>query len=362
MRLCLGAALSGCAGGQTGDNGSGDGDDCEQTSRRSLSTNAADEAGFAASQAIAELVAGRTGNGETVWLTAPPVLWRDAGATPPADRSLEAQLFVEATSVEKVTYECSTGQRNELEVGVDLRLETAEPPGVLTGRGSMILSPGALKREEAWAAVGLDGFEPDRGCELRSNGEGERALRCKYIWASSQCLEPTELATLAEVPRTSLSAAELTALTNALSPLALECLDGRTATAAFELLVPDRYCAENDTGLTPAVLSVTIEDLGLLPDSRSARLSINSKAQCFEPGSCLGGLCLDEVTEKEFDAGANCAAVTILAAPAIDGDGLEVSVTIQVDDAGRKLAQVVVTGPMDEGEYSPHCTGWSELE
>lgn len=364
VALCgFGVALTGCAGGQTGDNGNGGGDNCwEETGRRPLSAKEADDAGFAVSQAIDALVAGRTGDGQTVWLTAPPTLWLDVGATPPPDRSLEAQLFVETSSIEELTYDCYTGQRSELEVSVDLRLETAEPSGTLRGRGSMLLSKDALSSQGAWAAVGIDGFEHDRYCVLSSQAADKPALSCDYIWASSECLASTTRSTQPAVPRTQLSVNELTALANAASPLALECEDGRTVTAAFELRVPESYCGENDTGWTPAVLSVAVEDLGLLPGSRSARLAIGSKAQCFERGDCVGGLCLDDVTEEEHDAGANCAAVTVLAAPSVGGNGPAILVTIQIDNDGRKLVRVVVAGTMGEGGYSPHCSGWSELE
>jgi len=367
LALCsVGAIIAGCEGGQTGDNGTG-GDFCKEIGRRALTTSEADAAGYPALQAIAELVAGRGGEGEALWLHAPPTLWLDAAAAFPPDRSLEAHLFVETPSITEVIYECDFGldsyPRNptELEVGVDLRLETAEPRGTLTGHGSMLLWKEERPSYGAWAAVGIDGFEHDGFCVLSSQAASEPALSCDYIWASSECLESSARTGQPAVPRTPLSVNELAALANAASPLTLECEDGRTVTADFQLFVPDSYCGENDSGWTPAVLSVAVEGLGMPADSRSARLAINSKAQCRERGDCLGGLCTESVTEEEFDAGANCAAATVMAAPPIDGTGLTVSVTIQIEADEHKLVEVVAAGPLREDGYSPHCRGWSEL-
>jgi hypothetical protein len=361
LTLGMATALAGCEGGQTGDNGSSGGE-CAEVSRQQLSAAEADARGYDASQAIAELTAGRTEQGETVWLTGPPSLWLDAGTTPPPDRSLPAQLFVKTTTIEEAVHECTTSdvRHRMLEVGVELRLETEDPPGVLTGRGSMTLSEATPSIGDVSATVGIDAFEHQNYCQLRPRATEGLELDCEYIWASSACLEPTARSLQPSVPRTPLSLDELVARANSVSPLSLQCEDGRSASAAFELLVPGSSC-EKESGATPATLSVAIAELELPKDHRSARLTINSEAQCLQRGCGFSGLCLATVTEEQFDAGDNCAVVTVNTRAPQDDSGLTTHMTIQVDTDERKLVELVVVGPPDDDGRSLHCRGWSDL-
>jgi hypothetical protein len=130
--------------------------------------------------------------------------------------------------------------------------------------------------------------------------------------------------------------------------------------AAFELLVPGSSC-EKESGATPATLSVAIAELELPKDHRSARLTINSEAQCLQRGCGFSGLCLATVTEEQFDAGDNCAVVTVNTRAPQDDSGLTTHMTIQVDTDERKLVELVVVGPPDDDGRSLHCRGWSDL-
>jgi len=361
--------LPGCEGGQTGDSGvTGDGD-CGLPEQRGLSLEQADAAGYPATSAINELLEGRAAPGQSVWVTAPPSLWLERGATPPPDRSIEGLLVVEAAGARELRHESAGAEASAcdaLEVGIAFTISIPELEADLTGTGVLRLPHGS-DPGDAPAVVSVDGWELQNDCLLRGQGAAADALLCKNVplHATSRCLDPAAFVAPPDVPRTELGVLELLAHADQVSPLELHCSDGETASLRFELMAKGSYCEPERWGvrLVPGVLAFASDKLSLPQGlSYGGLSSVRSDERCWMRDCSESSPCLAELTdEASFDEAsfARCTQVEIFALIPSAAGLLDGRVTIQIEDDGTTLVAASVGGSPLSKAYvtAPHCYG-----
>ena len=270
MALSVGVPL-GCAGGQTGDIGTGDGDELCTTTTTPISVADAEAAGFAVQRGIGEMTEGRSGAGQELLLQAPVALWTEQGLVPPANRSTLALLTVSYESAVLKEAERAPDAAPDVEqpcvdaVALDfsLGLELPELGLSFAGRATSI----DLIAEQPSAIVAnctIPGLSVSR-CHLSSAAFAARAtddaktqeLQLDSGLASSACLDEDSWQSLPDVERGGAHAADLFADTYLLD---LTCDGGGEVSVEVSVDVPERACA---AGQYPVVIDAISAELGL---------------------------------------------------------------------------------------------------
>ena len=296
---------------------------CQELSRTRLSVEEADLQGYAASQAIAALLEGRTGTGQRLWIMAPPEMWTAHGAEPPAGLATEGQLSLEVVRVEDIQRRetkdtgwndfglCPSG----LFISLEVTLTASDGEGVLVTKGTIELD---RDRElgNVKAKLTVPGW-PLSDCELAPSGTDQDALQCHTapLWAQESCLDPSQRSALdtgLEAP-----AQDLLAAANLKSPLTLTCDDGRAISLDFELSAPAEYCplpGVTRGGVAQALARLDAEELSLTRERGYASFISGSCRDGYLPCSTVArvttlipkqtGILLGQFSFDEDDAGA----------------------------------------------------------
>ena len=242
---------------------------CQELSRTALTVEEADERGYAATEAIAAMQEGRTGDGQRLWITAPPEMWTAHGAEPPLELSTEGFLTVEVTGLQEIEREeaqetgwhfCESGLR----ISLDVTLTSVDGDASLVASATMDLARdrdiGSLK-----AALRIPGWDI-ADCKLAPSAAEQTPLSCVTVplWADDDCLDASRFLAIdagLQAPATALLEAA-----NRMSPLDLVCGDGRVVSLSYELGAPPEYCPlpyVTQGGLAPALARLDSDGLSL---------------------------------------------------------------------------------------------------
>jgi hypothetical protein len=336
--IALGLLLAPLACGNV--QGDSDDDRCGEIGRTRLTSTAADDKGYPASDAIDAMLAGRDGTGQPVWLTGPPELWAEQGVEVPPDRSGLARLNVEVTRIEEVRYsgdpesgwnDLCESERLEISLQANLALEDVEAS--LLGRARLVVSKGQPP-EQLVASLSVDGWDPN-DCHLVTGGGNVVTCGFTPVHATTRCLGAAELSgieLLGPEPEALLAEA------NDASPRRLAC-QGASAELEFELHAPARFCpiGTGTTQAAPALATLESVELGIPATQVPTLIS-----ECSGGYPPCGGLSLFVPLRTRDDA------MTVYFALSRDDAG---STSVAIDVVGR-------TEPLYWGDYiAPHADG-----
>jgi len=336
--IALGLLLAPLACGNV--QGDSDDDRCGEIGRTRLTSTAADDKGYPASDAIDAMLAGRDGTGQPVWLTGPPELWAEQGVEVPPDRSGLARLSVEVTRIEEVRYsgDAESGwndlcESERLEISLQASVALEDVDASLLGRARLVLSKGQAS-DELVASFSVDGWDPN-DCHLGA-GDGD-VVTCGFtpLHATTRCLDAVELS---DIELLGLDPQALLAEASGASPRQLAC-QGAPAELGFELHAPARFCpiGTGTTRVAPALATLESLELGI-PAMQVATLI----------SECSGGY-------------PPCGGLSVFVPLLTRDDAMTVQFALSHDDAGRATVAIDVVGRTDLlywGDYiPPHADG-----